>query len=115
MGTPVAAASPSIISLTLYCENGLPYMAILLNRPATGSRSTMTWNFAGRLVNIPVQRANNTGTYWVGGITGTQLVPLLMTQRDMVYLRIDGRLEGEASLADAPRTLRATLRQCVSL
>ncbi|MXO71843.1 hypothetical protein GRI99_09355 [Altererythrobacter buctensis] len=110
-----AAASPSIISLTLYCENGRPYMAMLLNKPANGARSTMTWNFAGRLVNIPVQRANNAGTYWVGGITGTQLVPLLMTQRDMVYLRIDGRLEGEASLADAPATVRATLRQCVRL
>lgn len=110
-----AAGSPNIISLTLYCENGRPYMAMLLNKPANGARSIMTWNFAGRLVDIPVQRANNTGTYWVGGITGTQLVPLLMTQRDMVYLRIDGRLEGEASLADAPRTVRATLRQCVSL
>ena len=32
------------------------------------------WNFAGRLVDIFVQRANNAGTYWVGGIAGTPLV-----------------------------------------
>lgn len=110
-----AAASPSITSLTLYCENGRPYMAMLLNKPAAGPRSTMTWNFAGRIVNIPVQRANNAGTYWVGGITGTPLLQHLMTQKDMVYLRIDGRLEGEASLANAPAVLRTALRQCVRL
>lgn len=117
--TPVAyveaAASPNIKSLTLYCENGRPYMAMLLTRPASGARSTMTWNFAGRIVNIPVQRANNSGTYWVGGIAGTPLLQHLMTQKDMVYLRINGRLEGEASLANAPASLRATMRQCVRL
>ena len=110
-----AAASPSIISITVYCENGRPYMAMFLDKPGTGTRSTMTWNFAGRLVDIPVQRANNAGTYWVGGIAGTSLIEHLMTQKDMVYLRIDGRLEGEASLSNAPAALRATMRQCVNL
>ena len=110
-----AAASPSITSITLYCENGRPYMAMLLNKPSTGTRSTMTWNFAGRLVNISVQRADNAGTYWVGGIAGTPLIEHLMVHKDVAYLRIDGRLEGEASLANAPGALRATMRQCVNL
>lgn len=110
-----AAASPSITSLSLYCENGRPYMSMLLAKPASGQRSTMTWNFAGRLVNIAVQRANNAGTYWVGGITGTPLLQHLLTQKDMVYLRIDGRLEGQASLANAPSTLRTSLRSCVKM
>src|SRR5690606_26303032 len=91
-----AAASPSINSITLYCENGQPYMAMLLDKPGTGTRSNLTWNFAGRLIDIPVQRANNSGTYWVGGIAGTPLIEHLMTRMGMVYLRIDGRLEGEA-------------------
>tara|TARA_R110000782_G_scaffold78276_3_gene155028 strand:- start:67467 stop:68756 length:1290 start_codon:yes stop_codon:yes gene_type:complete len=108
-----AAASPSIKSITLYCEKGLPYMAMLLTKPAAGSRLTMTWNFAGRIVNIPVQRATNAGTYWIGGISGSPLLQHLMTQKDMVYLRINGRLEGEASLSKAPAVLRSTLRQCV--
>lgn len=82
-----AAASPSIISITVYCENGRPYMAMLLDKAATGTRSTMTWNFAGRLVDILVHRANNAGTYWVGDIEGTSLIEHLMTQNDMVYLR----------------------------
>jgi hypothetical protein len=109
------AASPSITSLSLYCENGRPYMAILLGKPAAGTRMTFTWNFAGRLVNIPLQRANNAGTYWVGGVADTPLLQHLMTQSDAVNLRIDGRLEGEASLAKAPEVLRATMRGCVQL
>src|SRR3546814_8767066 len=56
-----AAASPNITSLTLYCENGRPYMAMLLNKPAVGAGIIMTWNFAGRIVDIPVQRAKNDG------------------------------------------------------
>jgi len=33
----------------------------------------------------------------------------------MVYLRIDGRLEGEVSLYNAPSALHAALRQGVKL
>ena len=109
-----AAASPSITSLSVYCENGRPYMA-MLSKPITGVRLTMTWNFAGRIVNIPVQRAKSDGTYWVGGITGTPLLQHLLTQKGMVYLRINGRFEGEASLANAPAVLRESMRQCVRL
>ena len=108
-----AAASPNITSITLYCENGRPYVAMLLNKPTTGTRSMMTWNFAGRLVDIPVQRADNVGTYWVGDIAGTALIEHLMMHKDVALLRIDGRLEGEASLVNAAGALRATLRQCV--
>lgn len=117
--TPVAyveaAVSPNITSITLYCENGRPYMAMLLNKPRSGTRSTMTWNFAGRLVDIPVQRADNAGTYWVGDITGTPLIEHLTTHTDVAHLRIDGRLEGDASLVNADEALRATLRECVRL
>jgi hypothetical protein len=110
-----AAASPNITSITLYCENGRPYMAMLLNKPRSGTRSTMTWNFAGRLVDIPVQRADDGGAYWVGDITRTPLIEHLTTHKDVAHLRIDGRLEGDASLVSAAEVLRATLRECVRL
>lgn len=74
----------------------------------------MTWNFAGRLVDIPAQRANNAGTYRVGDITGTPLIEHLLMLKDVAHLRIDGRLEGDASLVNAAEALRATLRECVS-
>lgn len=110
-----AAASPNIESLSLYCEGGKPFMAMLLNKPATASTTTLTWNFSGRLVNIPIQRANADGTQWIGGVSGTELIPLLMQQRGTVMLRINGRLEGEASLDDSAAVLRNTLRGCTRL
>src|SRR3546814_19651890 len=76
-----AAVSPNIEALSLYCEGGKPYMAMLLNKPSADNALTMTWNFSGLLVNIPVQRANANGTQWIGGVTGTRLVALLMQQR----------------------------------
>src|SRR3546814_20884041 len=85
-------------------------MAMLLNKPAVGAGIIMTWNFAGRIVDIPVQRAKNDGTYWVGGITGTPLLQHLMTQKAKVYLRINGRQDGEASLTNVPAVLRETMR-----
>jgi hypothetical protein len=110
-----AAASPNIEALSLYCESGKPFMAMLLNKPATANTMTMTWNFSGRLVNIPVQRANLGGTQWIGGLTGTQLLPLLMQQRGTAMLRINGRLEGEASLENSMAVLRNTMRGCARL
>ncbi len=110
-----AAASPNIEALSLYCESGKPFMAVLLNKPAPVTAMTMTWNFSGRLVNIPVQRANSGGTQWIGGLTGTQLLPLLMQQRGTVMLRINGRLEGEASLDNSAAALRNTMRGCARL
>lgn len=110
-----AAASASIASVTSYCEQGRPYMAMLLNRPVAGARLTLTWNFAGQIVNLPVQRANNAGTYWVGGLAGTPLLQHLTSQKEMAYLRIDGRSEGEVSLIDAPGVLREAMRSCVKL
>lgn len=110
-----AAASPNIESLSLYCEGGKSFMAMLLNKPATATTMTMTWNFSGRLVNIPVQRANAGGKQWIGGLSGTELVSLLMQQRGTVMLRINGRLEGEASLDNAATALRNTMRGCARL
>lgn len=110
-----AAASPSITSLSLYCENGRPYAAMLLSKAAAGTKITLTWNFAGRLVNVPVSRATNDGTYWVGAIAGTALISQLVVQTGTVDLRINGRQEGQASLANAVPVLRTALRQCVAM
>jgi hypothetical protein len=110
-----AAASPNIEALSLYCDGGKPFMAMLLNKPAPAATMTMTWNFSGRLVNIPVQRANSGGTQWIGGLSGTELIPLLMQQSGTVMLRINGRLEGEASLDNSAVALRSSLRGCTGL
>lgn len=110
-----AAASPNIESLSLYCQNGRPYMAMLLTKAAAGNALTVTWNFAGGLINIPAQRANNVGTQWIGAVSGTQLIPMLMKQTGTVMLRINGRGEGEASLANSGAVLRTALRDCAQI
>lgn len=110
-----AAASPNIESLSLYCQNGRPYMAMLLTRAAAGNALTVTWNFAGGLINIPAQRANNVGTQWIGAVSGTQLIPMLVKQTGTVMLRINGRGEGEASLANSGAVLRTALRDCAQI
>lgn len=107
-----AAASPNIEAISLYCESGKPFMAMLLNKPSAAGAMTATWNFSGRLVSIPVQRANASGTQWIGGLSGTQLIRLLTQERGTVMLRINGRQEGEASLDNAVTVLRSTMRGC---
>src|SRR3546814_15883862 len=37
-----AAASPNIEALSLYCEGGKPYMAMLLSKPSADNAMTMT-------------------------------------------------------------------------
>jgi len=107
------AASPNIKSFSLFCEGNRPMMAMLLNKPATVPRVTVTWNFAGRLIDIPTGRANAQSTFWQANLTGSQLIPMLLRQNGSVMLRINGRLEGEALLAGAPLALRTAMRNCV--
>lgn len=109
------AASPNIKSFSLFCEGNRPMMAVLLNKPATAPRVTVTWNFAGRLVDVPVARANAQSTFWQASLTGSQLIPMLLQQTGSVMLRINGRLEGEALLTGAPAALRSGMRTCLKI
>lgn len=110
-----AAGSPTIESFSLFCDNGRPVVAMLLNKPQGGARLTLSWNFAGELVHIPVQRANSEGTFWQGSLAGSPLLARLVQRRDNAMLRIDGRGEGEASLAGAAAVLRPVMRACARL
>lgn len=110
-----AAASPGIESFSLFCDMGRPTIAMLLTKPLARPGLTLTWNFAGRLVNIPVQRANAEGTFWQGSLAGSPLLGQLVQQRGTAMLRIDGRGEGEASLANASAVLRTVMKACARL
>lgn len=110
-----AAGSPDIKSFSLFCEAGRPMMAVLLNKPAPDRSMTVSWNFAGRLVDIPVLRGNVTGTYWQASLGNSTLIAMLMRQSGSVMLRINGRLEGEALLAGAPAALRTAMKPCVKI
>lgn len=107
-----AAASPNIKSFSLFCEGARPMMAVLLNKPATTTSVTVTWNFAAGLVDVPVIRATEEGTFWQASLNSSRLIAMLMRQTGSAMLRINGRLEGEASLAGAPTALRGAMRTC---
>jgi|TARA_R100000501_G_scaffold18139_1_gene36337 hypothetical protein len=110
-----AAASPNIKSLSLFCEGARPMMAMLLNKPFQQPSMKMTWNFAGRLVHVPLVRANREGTFWQGSLAGSALIGTMLSQSGSAYLRVDDRLEGEALLTGADVALRTALRPCQRL
>lgn len=110
-----AAGSPTIESFSLFCDNGSPVLAMLLNKPSAKNKMTLSWNFAGELIHVPLQRAHPAGTFWQGSLSGSPLLARLMQRRGNAMLRLDGRDEGEASLTNAASVLRPALRACVRL
>ena len=88
-------------------------MAVLLNKPATSPRVTVTWNFAAGLVDLAMGRANAQGTFWQANLAGSQLIPMLLQQSGSAMLRINARLEGEALLIGAPTVVRSAMRPCL--
>lgn len=107
------AASTNIKSFSLFCEGNRPMMAVLLNKPATSPRVTVTWNFAAGLVDLAMGRANAQGTFWQANLAGSQLIPMLLQQSGSAMLRINARLEGEALLIGAPTVVRSAMRPCL--
>ncbi len=110
-----AAASPSIKSFSIFCDNGRPTMAMLLGKPAAGSRLTVSWVFPGGIVNVEVARSNNEGTFWQAYLTGSNLIDMLVRQSGSAYLRINGTMEGEALLTNSTATLRTALKSCMRI
>lgn len=118
-GSPLAhvaaAGSPNIEAFSFFCQAGRPMMAMLLNKPSRSPALTVTWDFAGALVNIPVSRGNREGTFWQASLAGSPLIAQIMRGRANVMLRLNGQLEGEASLSNAGPTLRTAMRPCLRL
>lgn len=111
-----AAASPDIESFILFCDKGHPALAMLLNKPARAAASvTVSWVFAGGIVTVPMIRGNRESTFWQGGLTGSQLPGMLIRQSGSVYFRINGEMQGEASLAGSTAAVRTALASCLRL
>ena len=115
-GSPLAyvgvAASPNIKSFSLFCSDGRPTLAMLLNKRATGDYHTVSWVFNGGLVDVPVVRGNREGTFWQAILSGSKLQDMLLKQSGSAYLRIDGRMEGEVLLNGSTATIKSVLKPC---
>ena len=118
-GSPLAhvaaAGSPNIEAFSFFCQAGRPMMAVLLNKASRSPALTVTWNFAGSLVNIPVSRGNREGTFWQASLAGSPLIAQIMRGKENAMLRLNGQLEGEASLSNAGPALRTAMRPCLRL
>lgn len=114
IATVDAARSPGITSFSLFCDRNQPVIAMLLNKPSREPAIILTWNFSGQPVTIPMRRGNAAGTFWQGALAGSQLVPMLLSRSGTALLRLNGRPEGEVSLAKAPEVLRGTIGGCIA-
>lgn len=110
-----AAGSTHYQSFSVFCDRGQVMMAALTTKPLPGQTHTVTWNFAGRIVDVVVQRSNNEGTFWQASLANSPLVGMLAQSSGEVLLRLDGQLEGQALLANSTATLRTALRTCLRI
>ena len=107
-----AAASPRIRSFSIFCDAGRPAIAMLTVKPITERPVTLTWNFNGRTTNLAMIQSNREATFWQSGLSGSPLISQIEQGRDPAYLRINGALEGQASLTGASAALRVALKGC---
>lgn len=115
LATVDAAGSPDIQSFSLFCDHGRPKLAMLLNKPAKDTSINLTWVFSGRTVNLAMGRGNAEATFWLAWLDSSPLVQMLVSQSGIAYLRINGVMQGQASLAGSTAALRAPLKACTRL
>ena len=110
-----AAGSISYRAFSVFCQSGRPMLAALLTKSTSGESHTVTWNFAGRLVDVVVSRGNKEGTYWQGSLAASPLISMLAKASGSAMLRFDGQLEGEALMKGSGQALRTALNKCVRI
>lgn len=108
----VAAASPDIKTLSVFCERGQPMMAMLLHRAPSRGPLTLGLVFRGGLVELPMRRGNNAATLWLAELGNSALPRMLSQQTGVAYLRINGVMQGEVSMQGAAAASRSALGSC---
>lgn len=115
LATVDAAGSPDIQSFSLFCDHGRPKLAMLLNKSAAVGAITLTWVFNGRTVNVAMGRGNAEATFWLGWVDNSPLVQMLASSSGVAYLRTNGVMQGQASLAGSNAALRTAIRSCARI
>ena len=115
LATVDAAGSVDIQSFSIFCDQGRPKIAMLLTKPQRDTPVTLTWNFSGRTVNIGMGQGNNEATFWLGWLNGSPLLQMISANSGFAYLRINGVLEGQASLTGSTAALRSALKSCARI
>lgn len=126
-GRTLALAVPidSVIkSVSLFCDQGQPVLAILLKLPRPPRPTTLTWVFRGWTVNVAMSPASHDGTLWMSNLSRSDL-PVWLAHRGRTrttqelaqaatesYLRLNGDMQGQVSLKDSAAATRAALARC---
>ncbi len=113
-----------IKTVSLFCDQGQPVLALLLKMPRPAQPTTMTWVFRGWIVNVAMSPANRDGTLWMSNLSRSDL-PEWLAQRGKTrtaqelahaatesYLRLNGEMQGQVSLKDSAAATRAALSRC---
>ncbi|TAM41685.1 MAG: hypothetical protein EPN32_07290 [Rhodanobacter sp.] len=106
-----------IKTLSVFCDQGKPVLAMLLKIPRAAPATTLTWVFNGWTVNVPMSRGNRDATLWLADLSGSE-VPLWLAHRGRTrtatqsYLRINGGTQGEISLKGSTAATQAALGTC---
>lgn len=113
-----------IKSLSVFCDQGKPVLAMLLKMPRASQATTLTWVFNGWTVNVPMSPANRDGTLWMTYLSDSQLPQWLAhrgtdaTSRAIAphvtesYLRINGEMQGQISMTNSTAATHAALSGC---
>ena len=126
-GRTLAMAVPTdsvIKTLSVFCNQGKPVMAMLVKaRPPAGS-VTLTFVFRGWTVNVPMEQGNRDGSLWLADLSRSDL-PQWLAHRgrtgttrklarlaDMAYLRINGGMQGQVSLKNSTTATESALGSC---
>lgn len=121
MAVPIDSA---IKTLSVFCNQGKPVLAMLLKAQPSAAPVTLTWIFRGWAVNVAMGRGNHEATLWLADLSRSAL-PRWLAHRGNTpathklaslatesYLRIDGDMQGEVSLKDSSTATQAALHTC---
>lgn len=118
------AIDSTIKSLSVFCDQQRPMLAMLLKLRPPVAPVTLSFLFRGWVVNLPMRQGSGDGLLWFGDLSGSDL-PLWFAHRgtsattrelaalaDQAYLRINGTTQGEISLQGSAAATQAALGAC---
>lgn len=85
---------------------------MVLDKPPSSGTASLSWGFSGNYITVAMRKGNAAGTFWIGGLGKSDLPGQLTRQTGLAALTVNGRDEGEVSLAQAKVSVETALASC---
>ena len=120
----VVPIDSGIKTVSVFCDQGKPVLAMLAKAPQPRAPLTLTFGFRGWTVNVPMAPGNGDGTLWLADLSRSELPEWLAhrggdaTTRKLAalatesFLRINGMLQGQVSLQGSTAATQSALMAC---